>query len=226
MNRTFITGCDEKTEWMLPWFLENYKKHNDLPITFADFGVSARIRIWAEDNFDKVVTIHEDNLNFKGNPKWFLKIKALQETNGDRVWIDTDCEILGSIYTIFNYMDPTKLNIVRDKPWTKRRSEVWYNTGVVGVSENTQIDVLLQEWYRNSLVYINKSQSVNPIFGDQDILHEILRDPMKSLIYINELPNEFNWLRLQLLDGENSPRKLIMHWTGAKGKEEIRRKMK
>jgi len=24
----FITGCDVKTQWMLPWFVENFKKHN------------------------------------------------------------------------------------------------------------------------------------------------------------------------------------------------------
>ena len=25
---------------MLDWFLDNYKKHNDIPIVFADFGIS------------------------------------------------------------------------------------------------------------------------------------------------------------------------------------------
>ena len=36
----FLTGCDEITEWMLPWFLENYSKHNNTPLIFANFGVS------------------------------------------------------------------------------------------------------------------------------------------------------------------------------------------
>ena len=37
-DKVFLTGCDEKTEWMLPWFVENYKKHNDTPLIFANFG--------------------------------------------------------------------------------------------------------------------------------------------------------------------------------------------
>ena len=25
-DRVFLTGCDHKTEWQLPWFLKNFKK--------------------------------------------------------------------------------------------------------------------------------------------------------------------------------------------------------
>ena len=39
-DKAFVTGCDESNEWMLDWFLDNYKKHNDTPIVFADFGIS------------------------------------------------------------------------------------------------------------------------------------------------------------------------------------------
>jgi len=47
-------------------------------------------------------------------------------------------------------------------------------------------------------------------------------DPLKKRIYIEDLPNIYNWLRIQLLDGHDSSKKKIMHWTGAKGKEHIR----
>ena len=39
-DKAFVTGCDESNEWMLDWFLDNYKKHNDTPTVFADFGIS------------------------------------------------------------------------------------------------------------------------------------------------------------------------------------------
>ena len=29
-DKLIITGCDEKTEWQLWWFIENYYKHNNL----------------------------------------------------------------------------------------------------------------------------------------------------------------------------------------------------
>ena len=47
------------------------------------------------------------------------------------------------------------------------------------------------------------------------------------MTYIAELPNIYNWLRLQVEhDGEDSPNKKIMHWTGEKGNDRIRGKMK
>jgi hypothetical protein len=59
--------------------------------------------------------------------------------------------------------------------------------------------------------------------GDQEVLHAMLRDdPLKKRIYIEDLPNIYNWLRIQLLDGQDSSKKKIIHWTGFKGKEHIR----
>ena len=37
--------------------------------------------------------------------------------------------------------------------------------------------------------------------------------------------NEYNWLRLQLVDGHDSNKKRAIHWTGPKGKKEIMRQM-
>ena len=39
-DKLIVTGCDEKTEWQLPWFLDNYFKHNTIPIAVANFGMS------------------------------------------------------------------------------------------------------------------------------------------------------------------------------------------
>ena len=39
-NKAFLIGCDKNVEWLLPWFIENYKKHNSTPLIFADFGIS------------------------------------------------------------------------------------------------------------------------------------------------------------------------------------------
>ena len=47
------------------------------------------------------------------------------------------------------------------------------------------------------------------------------------ITYITELPNIYNWLRLQVEhDDEDNPNKKIMHWTGEKGNDRIRGKMK
>ena len=42
--KAFLIGCDEKTEWMISWFLKNYFKHkNETKFVFADFGLSKRM---------------------------------------------------------------------------------------------------------------------------------------------------------------------------------------
>ena len=53
-----------------------------------------------------------------------------------------------------------------------------------------------------------------------------IADQLQKLTYINPLPNEYNWLRLQLEhDEQNSWNKKIIHWTGRKGKDRIREKI-
>ena len=70
-DKCFITGCDENTEWMPPWFVENYKAHNDIPLVFADFGVSLELKnMLSHLGFDHVIdmrsTVADSTI---GNPK-------------------------------------------------------------------------------------------------------------------------------------------------------------
>ena len=40
-DRTFMTGVDKTTQWMLPWFMSNFKKHNKPEkIVVYDFGMT------------------------------------------------------------------------------------------------------------------------------------------------------------------------------------------
>lgn len=209
-DKAFLTGCDENTEWMLEWWFTEYSKYNNTPVIFADFGVSAKARDYAEKNFAKVI-----KLNSHKDKAWFLKPQSMIDASklAKKVcWIDTDCHVLHSISTVFNYSVENKLGMVQDLPWTKRRGEIWHNSGIVLYEGCPRI---LKEWKRNI--------DANPTVGDQEVLHMMLRDdPLKKRIYIEDLPNIYNWLRIQLLDGQDSSRKKIMHWTGFKGKEHIR----
>ena len=52
----------------------------------------------------------------------------------------------------------------------------------------------------------------------------MMDSPLTRHIHITDVPNEYNWLRLQVeVDNQNSYNKKIMHWTGHKGKERIRK---
>lgn len=207
-DKAFVTGCDSNNEWQLPWFFENYKKHNDTPLVFADFGVSDIEAV--KPHVHAVIDL--TRIEEKG---WFKKPKAIAHCPAQqKVWLDTDCEIRGNIGGIFGLLKPNMLNMVEDKPWAKRRGGVQYNSGVVGVIGNP---VILNMWAQ----WIKEGNAV----GDQETLTANL-NPITSIKYINPLPNEYNWLRLQIEnDNEPATDARVVHWTGQKGNDRIRSMM-
>lgn len=208
-EKVFVTGCDANTEWMLPWFLTRYKKYNKTPIFFANFGVT-------EMGLNNVSALcHEFiDLTKTKDKGWFKKPNAIIEATkrANKVcWIDTDCEVLGDLSGVFEYTVPGKLAMAEDRPWSSRRGETWHNTGVVAVESKP---IILDEWA--------DAVRRNPTIGDQEVLHSILRQDMRRITYVADLPQEYNWMRLLLVDGQDNKRKKIMHWTGEKGKQHIR----
>lgn len=196
-SKVFITGCDSKTRWMLPWWKENFYKHNP----------DAHVHVY---DFDKA---------FVGDKGWFKKPRAMYEASKKArcvCWIDSDVEIKANIEDIFDYVEPNKLAMVEDQPWTTRRGERWHNSGVVAFQGTPKI---LTDWV-TATAYVD--QQSNPMYGDQDVLHEIVRQDMKRLIHITDLPKTYNTLRLDIGDGTIPKTIKMMHWTGPKGKEIIR----
>lgn len=208
----FLTGCDVNTEWQLPWFIENYQKHCKLPLLFADFGMS-------EEALNLIAPVAE---NVVKTPRkgWFSKINALEHYAHmyDKVcWVDTDCQILRDPSAIFRYTEAGKLTMVKDHPWSTRRPELgdWYNSGVVAVEGPTP---LLTTW---------KAEAAKGTYvGDQEALHGYIGgDIMRRVATVSEAPHRFNVLRIDLIDKTVPENPVIMHWTGQKGNDEIRRQM-
>jgi hypothetical protein len=214
-DKAFLTGCDEKTEWMLPWFLENYSKWNNTPLIFANFGVSKDCLKAIKDKSKNNPIKHIVDMTKHKEKGWFKKPKSMldaSELSEYTCWIDTDFEILSDMSSVFNYVEENRLGMVEDKPWSARRGEVWHNSGIVAFKGTP---LILHQWV--GLV------RTKPSVGDQETLHEMLKEhPLQRMIYITSLPNEYNWLRIQLLDGQDSKKKKAIHWTGYKGKDKIR----
>ena len=138
-DKCFITGCDINTEWQLPWFLENYYKHNRDPLLVADFGMSERAKEALSIDIRISGIMHMDKIG-ETEKGWFYKPLTMLNSPSDKtVWIDTDCEIKQNLSSIWNLLQPNKLNMVEDKPWSKRRGETWHNSGVVGFIKKPEI---------------------------------------------------------------------------------------
>ena len=93
---------------------------------------------------------------------------------------------------------------------------MWYNAGVFGIVDKPKIlDIWIDTMNENPK---NKC--------DQTMLNELILKNKWNEKYMNELPNEYNWLRIQVQnDNQDSPDKKIMHWTGPRGKQVIRDKI-
>lgn len=206
-KKLFITGCDSNTQWMLKWFYENFKKHNpDAELLIWDFGMK-------NTPYPKITKKLETQ-----EIGWFLKPRAMLEASkmaDYTCWIDTDCDIIDNIEDIWEYCEPDKLAMVEDIPWSKRRGERWHNSGVVAFKGTPKI---LKDW-------VVKTIFTNEV-GDQEVLHKLVREGLNRLKYITDLPREYNVLRLDFLDGTNAKNAKIHHWTGLKGKEEIKKLMR
>ena len=130
-KKAFVTGCDANTEWMIPWFMRRYRQFNKLPIMFADFGISEEAMKYVDEHFDLII-----NMKTVVDKGWFKKPKTMINASKHSeytCWIDTDFEILDELESVFNYVEPHRIAMVEDKPWTKRRSPnlPYYNSGIV-----------------------------------------------------------------------------------------------
>lgn len=203
-SKLFITGCDHNTEWQLPFFVENFKKHNpDADLLIFDFGMKTGL-------YPEL----RKSLRTSKEVGWFKKPKAMcvaSRMSSMTCWLDTDCEVRGNLDEIWDYVEPNKLTMARDVPWSTRRGETWHNSGVVAFKHKPNI---LDEW----AVAVQN----DPIQGDQEVLHLLVREGFRRQIHINDLPRKFNTLRIDLKDGTAPDDISIMHWTGQIGSEHIR----
>lgn len=213
LDKTFLTGCDEVTEWQLPWFIRNYLENNDTHLFVCDFGMSEDMADFV-DNLEENVTRYEIKTEAVG---WFKKPRAMLDISfksKKSCWLDTDCEIFDNIDSIFEHTVPFKISMCEDRPWTRRRGEhgMWYNSGVV-VFEGTPN--ILRAWASEC---INK-----PIQGDQETLYAMFAgDDIAKMAVIEPLPHKYNTLRLDYIDNIAVKNPLIVHHTGKKGKDLIR----
>lgn len=211
----FITGCDRNTEWQLPWFWENYKKHNrDTALIPVDFGMSDEMKEWCKYEIGGYLPLKSNAEGWFKKP--FAMLRAAEEYGWAQkvCWLDTDCQVMGNLDSIFDHTKPFKLSMVEDRPWTKRRPQLgtWYNSGVVAFEGTPNI---LKAWAHECLT--------NPVQGDQEVLYKMMNgDEILKMAVIEPLPHKYNTLRIDFLDGIAVKNPLIIHHTGKKGKELIK----
>ena len=200
-----VTGCDKHCEWMLEWWWDNYKEHNSYPVTWADFGMSNEAKSWCAKKGDVL------NLQFKsGTRNWFKKPLAILGCVYERViWTDLDCEIRSNLKPLFEYSDKFGVTLDPHTPWCKNNKPV--ASGVVSTHHKNDLTL---EWAKQCMTRTR-------VRGDQEVLNLIISDEKLRKDTINIMPPEHQWLRI---DGDKDG-VIMMHWTGSRGKDIIRKQL-
>jgi hypothetical protein len=228
-----LCGAERSQEWLIPWWWSRYAEHNAYPITFCDFGMSEEMRGWCAER-GEVVRIEfdlsyvtprsgiDDELARKwesayrgslwnARRTWFQKPFAFLESPYERgIWIDLDCEVLGSLEPLFcDFIPSSELALVRDyttEHFPRLGPLVLYNGGVVVFNHSSSI---LESWAEGSV-------TKNHLFiSDDHLLSHLIHTYQ---LEVQELPEEYNW---RMVRGLNLG-VVIIHWVGSSGKAYIR----
>jgi hypothetical protein len=228
-----IVGSDQLQEWLLPWWWENFTKHNRFPVSFVDFGLSKEKKKWCLErgeliqlSIPDVFVKDKDEVtpetaaeweNYYGEnfwlyrKTWFKKpLACLLSPYRRTIWIDLDCEVKKSLKKLFDACsNPSRCALVRDRFADQFASKCLfpiYHSGVVAFERGAP---LIQEWAAQSL------ERNDEFRGDQDLLSKLI---FEKGIAVREMPAIYNW---NVGDGVH-PKVVICHWLGEMGKAVLR----
>jgi hypothetical protein len=226
-ERGILVGSDISQEWLLPWWWDHYRKTNNYPVTFVDFGMSSEAKEWCRergrlislplsDSFvaDKMdiapssIEIWERAYGrqlWGCRDEWFKKpFACLLSPFHHTIWIDLDCEVRGSLRDVFSLCEsPSGIAIAKE--YNEVLCKEGVNSGVVVFKRGLP---LIELWAKEAL------ESNHHFAGDQDILGALIE---KHEFAVAQLPHIYNWSRRK----EDNPDAVIVHWHGQYGKAVI-----
>ncbi|MBE3069610.1 MAG: class I SAM-dependent methyltransferase [Planctomycetes bacterium] len=200
----FLTGADVRTEWMLPWWLANLRRHHPAArVAFGDFGLSDESRRWCAAHGQVL------DLTMTRLAGWLNKPLAILKTPFERtLWLDTDAEVRGPLAGAFDF--PDALGGFAAAPDGHNPADAGahpVNTGVLAVRHG---DPRVTAWVRAILAEPARWR------GDQEALNALVAAGLEAP---DPLARCFNWLRLA---GPPPADALVLHHTGPAGKDAIR----
>lgn len=227
-----LVASDETLEWLLPWWWARYRAHNHHPVAFVDLGLSHYGRSFCLERGELLTldldpqlaslplhaihweTLFGENL-WKNRKGWFKKpFAALQSPFEKTLWLDLDCEVLGSVAPLFE--GHGRISMAPETPPAHARErkngtifedEILYNSGVIRF---THQDPLIERW---ALAVLEEGDQ---FWSDQHALSRILYQEKSPIETLHE---NYNW---RMSQGFNL-NAVIVHWVGSWGKEYIRR---
>jgi len=205
-----MTGTDANYEDLLPLWWYNYSQHCDLPVVFADFGMSPFFRAWCEQRGTRV-----DVGVVKEKAWWEKPFAILRSPFKQTVWIDVDCRVckpLGELLMpspeLRATVDAWATKNARAKGWATV-DEVVYSSGVLVVPHGHPV---VTEWARGCFAWRHKARAT----GDQDILSLAVYNQGVKIATLEPRFNSWRQWRAPLSTD------VVAHHSGSRGRKAIR----
>lgn len=210
-ERAVVVGCDKKYQHTLSWWLTEYKKNNDLPVIFANFGVSQHFLRQASETFTKVVDILPDNDEFN----WGLKQRAVMEAGKSArwlMWIDLDCEVTGDLRPFFDSVTlDDDFGIAIDVPEFRYpgETEASKNQLQAGLFVTSSRGRIFLKWLDEMPFHKCDQRAISSIYKNEKHLTKFFK------LYDWEMHCPRLALPFQLKQNPKLPK--VIHWTGPVG---------
>jgi hypothetical protein len=210
-----ITATDAGQEWLVPWFVENVRRYNDIPISVVDLGMTEQGVGVCKDL--GLVVHHAEIPDF--TVIWYTKPWAILQAEYNIIlWLDLDCEVLGDITPMADLLESHQaIAIQRDfgagaaMCVGQYPGEPKINAGTLVVRRHADV---ICKWARAVEYMAGYARS------DQEAFTRVLY--LEDTIERAWIPEPYTALRCV---GPMKPSDLIYHWTGPVGKEHIRKEI-
>lgn len=234
-----LTGCDETYEWMLKWWWKHYRKHNDYPVSFCDFGMSKSARIWCASKGEVIsVSLPKNFMNgvdpslkekwkslypydvWASRRIWFNKPIFLSYAPFKRaVWIDIDCEVRKTISLLFKLLESASKGLIvsEDTPnaiLARKKCGLLLpgeTAHSTGVMAFTKDSPIIKKWVDNCL------ERNHLFFSEQDALSRTI---FEGNFEVPPIPRAYNYFPHAQFPHQNDEI-AIFHYPFAEGKNDI-----
>ncbi|KPK65880.1 MAG: hypothetical protein AMK73_01655 [Planctomycetes bacterium SM23_32] len=210
-ERGVLVGFDAACEWLVPWWFDNFHKHNTLPVAFADFGMSEAMRGWCGDR-GRMVDVTDVPVARACFRKPFAILRAPFK---EVLSLEPDCEVRGSVRPL---LESCRGSGVALAPAAKGRSvaaeatDGWFamctpdttmwDAGIIAVNHGHSF---VTDWAAEALA---REQEYK---GDNEALARVIA---QGGYEVSRMPPSLAFNRYRGPDNGSA----VFHWTGTRGK--------
>ena len=213
-----VAGVDADVDWLIPWWFENLRKHNDLPVAFADFGMSTAMHEWCAQRglIVDVTDVPVPSLSFR---KPFAILRAPFRK---MLCLEPDCEVRGPVAPLLDRCRDGRLGLAPAAPGRSVAAEAeggWFamcppdtlmwDAGVVAVCHGHSV---IADWAAEALA------GKHPYRGDNEALALVVA---RGGYGVDQIPLTLAFNRHRGPDNGAT----VFHWTGPRGKVLLKQRL-